>query len=315
MEVPAHDLLALSDKELVDRLTATPELVDGFRQMIEDVYGEENLVEERKILSNETQSTKAPKLGRLATEKLKILLKMRAALSSVFHTGPFFMKQDENLTKMVIDMQDGDFAYSTYQYVGGHADCGLILGDVDYRKFINELRFSPELQEKIARSNEYASIPLDLAWNHYLTPEAQMLLFNHEHFNARTFVVSNSTANAPELLRAVFAQEGEQGERNRRRVLFSRKEFSPEIVEEIEKDPLLNPIYMAKTDPASELQLIQQGIQSADKNLMAYIAHGASLLSEEAVRLLYVNDKNGELPFNKNLSKYPALVKELGLVI
>jgi len=306
-------LINTSEDEIVGQLVQSPELTAHFHELLAEIYSDTSLTEERTNLCEQTQSTNEPHLESLSNENLKLILKIRGAIKKALAEVKYDDYDTREMLKdLVIKMQDGDLAYTTYAFYGGHADAQILLGTVDYHEFVDNLRFSPELQSIIAMSDVYGSIPLDLANNHSLTDEAQMELFRHEHPNARAFLSRNVTANCPEMLEAIWADKSEFAERNRMDIVFSDRDLSPSIVALIKKNPQLDLIYRAKNDHEAEMQMIQSAIESEDDGFKYRVYHCAKLLSEEAVRLI-VAQNSPNLLGNKNRIKHSGLMAKLGV--
>jgi hypothetical protein len=317
------DFLDSTGDEIITQLKTTEGLSDCFQRLIAAVYEDEGFAEERQILHKQTQGREGQD-QQLTVEKLKIILQVRKAIMEALRRASNKVlnaprvtggkEEYEELKDLIIAIKDGDLAYTTYHWVGTHGAFPVILEDQRsrYRDFLNDLRFSPELQLEIARSNEYQSIPLDLASNHHLTSAAQVSLLNHEHTNVRSFLVGNPQANSPEMMKAVFALEGEKGDIIRMRLVFTDREFPPEILDLIQEDPKLALIHSAKTDSVAEMEMIETAAKTNDEVWMNYVVNQTRLLSEEAVRKLY-GLRGEDLGYNRRLSKYPELAKELGL--
>jgi len=306
-------ILGVPEDEIVGQLVRSPELTAHFHELLTEIYSDTSLAEERAVLCAQTQSTNEPRLESLLDENLKLILKIRGAIKKALAEVKYDDYDTREMLKdLVIKIQDGDLAYTTYAFYGGHADAQILLGTVDYHEFVDNLRFSPELQSVIATSDVYGSIPLDLANNPYLTDEAQMALFRHEHPNARAFLSRNTAANCPEMLEAIWADKSEFAERNRMDLVFSDRNLPPSIVALIKQNPQLDLIYRAKTDLEAEMQMIQSAIESEDNGFKYRVYHCAKLLSEEAVRLLEIHDPIG-LSSNRNKAKHSGLMAKLGV--
>jgi hypothetical protein len=320
LTIDSGKLLTLTDEEIVAQLDGTKELILHFRQLIKNVYEDESLAKERTILHEETQSKKEAQLKKLNIKPLKILLKVRRSIMNVLNSLPSPISSvesrhtHEKLKNLVLAIGDGDLAYTTYRWhrFSHNSEAPVIFEDRNYEKFLKDLKFSPELQKKIAVADEYKSIPLNLAENHHLTSEVQVILLGHNHPNVRYFLIENLTANSPEMMDAIMDLKGESGDIAKMHLVFTDRDLPNEILALIKKDKKLDLIYRSKTDSKAEMEMIEKAASTKDKTWMEYITNRTKLLSEGAVRMLHKLKKD-DVRWNKNISKYSALVKELGL--
>ena len=190
--INAECLLSLQDDELLLQLKEVEDLINYFNGLLEVVYAEVELTPEREVLHEETSrmkhgmgpsssETEEPDPNRLTDIRLKLILKLRIALRRAFQES----QTRETTVNQIVSIADGDLAHTTYYYVGGQGDIPIILGRTDNMKYVDQLRFSPELQRQIARTDVYSSIALDLASNPHLTEEAKQLLLTHEDQRVR----------------------------------------------------------------------------------------------------------------------------------
>lgn len=247
---------------------------------------------------------------------LKLIFKVRTALQIALRSipTPIYYRENEEeyqrLRELVIAMQDGDLAYSTYHWVGGHGAEPVVLETMRYHTFIRDMQFSPELQMEIARGDD-AYKAQDLAGNKHLTPEAQLALFNRDD---RVSILFNEHATSKELYELILNLEGEEGEDARMRLGLSGREFDEETVQEASKHQRLSLIIKAREDATAELEMIDQAINEENDRWLSFIAIRSRLLSEAAVRKL-CEVKRNRLILNKNLQKHPELVAELDITI
>ncbi|MFA5947775.1 MAG: hypothetical protein WC806_02280, partial [Candidatus Gracilibacteria bacterium] len=297
------------------QLKKSDDLVSYFRTLIQIVYADPNLKEERVILHEETQNLGKAEQEKFKTKELQILLKVRRAIMKALKSAPRQRNNSEDsfeyiaLKNLVLAMADGDLAWTTRHYIGRDGD-EVILGDNPLREIFNDLRLSPELQIEIAKANDNRAI--ELARNHYLTDETQIVLSKHNNSDAKYQLTSNLTANSPEMMRNIIESEGEESDMPRINLVFTTRDFPPEILELIKNDPKLDLIHRAKKDRKAEIEMIEEAIKIDDEIWMNFLASRATLLSEEAVRKIH-KIRSHLIQLNKNLTKYSDLMNELGL--
>ena len=316
----------LIDKEILKALKSTAELLAYFKQLIVETYEDETLVEDRVLLHKETQKEAGvgAQEDRLQQDELKVLLRIRRAIIRAVTklSNPFYpynrKKAWPPLRELVIAMGDGDLAYTTHNPSSTTNLTPKILGVSDYGSFIEDLRFSPELQRELAVADDYKSIPLDLANNKHITPEAQVAMLDHQNPNVGYFVRNNLNANSIEMMRAVMEEEGEGADLHRMHLAFTDRDFPVEILELIQQDPKLELIHRAKTDSLAEIEMIKQATSPMPEKgsigaiWLNYIATRSKLHTEEAVRIL--SELNPTLlAGNRHLEKHQLLAQELGL--
>lgn len=252
--------------------------------------------------------------------ELQAILKVRWALQEALMTipSPIYYRENEEayqeLRDIVIAMEDGDLAYSTYDWVKNEP---VVLQTMNYLKFLRNLRFSPELQIAIATGEDQYKIA-DLASNRYLTPDAQVVLFELVETKARFNIVSNIHANSDDLLQRIFDLDGDEGDSIRMIFGFTDRDLTPEVIERAKDYPKLDLIIRAKTDSEAEIEMINQAKDNQDEKWLRLIARKSKLHTEEAVRTIHrivAKDpfKLISFKYNPNLAKHPNLIHELAL--
>ncbi|MBU1151868.1 hypothetical protein KJ632_03535 [Patescibacteria group bacterium] len=311
-------LLDMSQQDLINQFKDTQALKESFAKLLTAVYQRKDLPNERRKLYLKTKKLDPNYESELLIPKMQLILEVRLAISKAMQaTRKPYVDQNNNpdfapLKGLVLDMQDGDLAHTTFENIGGHGSSYEMLADRNYAKFMSDLRFSPELQLEIAKSKPYAEILTKLAQNKYLTGETQLLLLNHEDGNVSHALVGNVYANSLVMLKQIFELKGDRGIIDPIHLAFTNRNFHPEIQQLLEADPKLSLIRKAKTDQSAELQMIDQAISNNDDIWMNYIAFSATLLSEKAVRRIS-KIKGNKLELNPNIRKHKELAKELGL--
>jgi hypothetical protein len=255
--------------------------------------------------------------------KLRAILKVRIALQRALSSipTPIYHRENEDkydaLRRLVIEMQDGDLAYSTYYWIGTHGAEPVVLETMRYSDFLNDLRFSPEFQMDIATGGDRFKIA-NLAGNKYLTEEAQVAIFNTGKDGSRSSVAINRHANSDALYQRILELEGEEGEYTRMIFGFSDRDFDEATLARFQDYPKLALILRAKVDSSAELEMIDQAIADDDERWLRAIARKSKLFSEEAVRKLNELAQQNKIKIyqlqrNKNLTNHPVLIEELGI--
>lgn len=252
-----------------------------YSEVLRQVYEDPSLASEREELLRATLDLEG-NLGTLdiLDARLVGIMAIRLLLGDLMP-----LEGAKDLVRLI---QDGDLAYSTWSGEDLRAPHGTVLGDTDYEDFFGEMRFSPELQVRIATAEPFASLPLSLAKNIHLTEEAQKLLLTHPDFRVRLAIMRNPTFKVPFTSEA-FEGLGREGRNLQIRFLLSENELSETMQSSIEGDPLLQLVLRARKDAQAECELIEIALleeTEADRSLLSLLAAKLPLHSERAYELL-----------------------------